>query len=281
MKLDKQQQLLHLKLLEERFFFDIELSANCNLNCNFCPREYIKRNNKQMSKTLAKKLNIWLPKKCNIMFSGMGEPLLYNDLFKITDNLYNSKRIIGITTNGQLLNEKIIEKIFTSKIDFLQISVNELDNIKYQKLSGGQDNSKIFKAINEIFNKNKKIDLQFSFVSDNLSKKEIKKQTDFSKKYNAIYFSKKLHNRGGYFSINNNKSYNNCFIFSQITYINSDGDILYCCHDLQSKNIIGNINTHTFSDIIEIKKNIIKKNKWHKQCEICNDAGRETIIKYE
>ena len=279
MKLNKQQQLIHLKLLEEHFFFDIELTANCNLNCYFCPREYIKRNKRQMSYTNAKKLNSWLPEKGNIMFAGMGEPLLYNNLFEIIDKLANSKRIIGITTNGQLLNTKIIEEIFTSKIDFLQISVNELDNIKYQKLSGGQSNNKILKAIDEISNRNEKIDLQFSFVSENSTKEEIKKQNDFSKRHNAIYFSKKIHNRGGYWAIQNNRSFNNCFIFSQITYINSDGDILYCCHDLQSENIIGNINTHTFSEIIEIKKNIIKKNKWHKQCYICNDAGREKIIK--
>jgi len=281
MKLNEKQKTLHLELLQEEFFFDIELSANCNLNCSFCPREFINREKKQLSKELANQLNEWLPDKCRIMFAGMGEPLFYKNLFELINKLSNKKRIIGITTNGQLLEDKIIEKMFDSKLNFLQISLNELDKNKYQKISGGVNNTKVLNAINKIVKKNihNKIELQFSFVADNLSETEMKKQQTFSEKHKVSFFSKNIHNRGGFSSLGATTEYNDCYIFSQVTYINSDGNILYCCHDLPSNNIIGNIKTHTFSEIIELKRNILKQNKWPKQCIVCNDKGRETIIR--
>lgn len=281
MNLNNKQKTLHLNLLQEKLFFDIELSSNCNLNCSFCPREFIKRDKKQLSESIVKRLNNWLPYECNIMFAGMGEPLLYNKIFELIDKLSNKKRIIGITTNGQLLDDSIIEKIFSSELNFLQISLNELDKNKYRLISGGYDNTNILKALNKISKKNtnNKIELQFSFVSDNLNEKEIKEQEKFSKKHNATYFSKSIHNRGGFHPLQTTTKHNDCFIFSQITFINSDGNILYCCHDLPSYSIIGNVQTHTFSEIIELKKNIIKQNKWLKQCNICNDTGREIILK--
>ena len=124
-----------------------------------------------------------------------------------------------------------------------------------------------------------KIELQFSFVTNGLDKNEIKKQQDFSKKFNAIFFQKQIHNRGGYLNKNANENYNSCYIFSQITYINSDGNILYCCHDLKAKSIIGNIKTHSFNEILELKKNVITNNNWLPQCEFCDDKGRKILIK--
>ena len=278
MKISTKDILKHIEILQAYSYFDIELTANCNLKCFFCPRDQIVRNNWFMTEDLIDILINWLPEKSSIMFSGLGEPLLNDNLLEIVKNISNGNRKIGITTNGQLLTEKFIEQIERSKLDFLQISINELDNKKYKVISGGTSNKVLLKNIDLLYEKgiHNKLELQYSFVKNTIS--DNKEQAEFSNKYNAKYFQKVIHNRGGYLCLESSKRFNKCFMFSQITFIDCDGNILFCCHDLGSKTILGNIKTNSFDDILNKKINIIRENKWTKNCNICNDVGREAII---
>ena len=274
------QKQLHLDLLHSKYYFDIELTSNCNLKCSFCPRESIERNYKNMPSDVMNLLPDWLPENSNVMFAGMGEPFLNDHIFDIINKIANNQRIIGVTTNGHLINKDMIDRLFDSKLNFLQISINELENNKYKIISGGKDNKELLNTIKQISikNKSKNIQLQFSFVSDNITEQEIQSQQIFSADHNSNYFSKKIHNRGGYINHKSDKKFNTCYLFSQVTFINSDGNILYCCHDLPAESIIGHISKNTFKEIMDKKTLIIDNNKWLRQCDLCNDEGRKEII---
>lgn len=268
-----------LELVNYHYFFDIELCSICNLHCNICPRNKIVREQKFFSFKNIDLLNQWLPRKCNIMFSGMGEPLLYPHLFTAIDKLASQERVIGITTNGQLLNKDMIKQVCTSKLQFLQISINHLKNDNYKQITNF-DNTQLLKNVEYIaINKPVGIDFQLSFLDIEMSAEEKHKIETYCKNRGIKKFIKHKHNRGGYLAdYQINKKYDCCYLFSQFTFISCDGNILSCCHDLEQKNIIGNINTHSFEEIVESKIKIIKENKWFNQCSLCNDGGRNNII---
>lgn len=279
MKLNNKEIDKHIKLIDYHYFFDIELISDCNLNCIFCPRDKIIRKQRKLTDNQIDTLKKWLPEKCSIMFSGMGEPLLDKRIFDLINYLSSSKRIIGITTNGHLLNKNTIQKLINTKLNFLQISLNAINKNTYYKISNGKQNDKIFQILNYL-SKNKKDNLiiQVSLIDTYISKKDIELIENLKQKPDFNFFIKKEHNRGGYLESKLKANFSTCYLFSQFTFINSDGNILSCCHDIRSNNILGNIETHSFAEIIDIKKDIIRENKWFKECSVCNDYGRNTIV---
>jgi MoaA/NifB/PqqE/SkfB family radical SAM enzyme len=269
-------------LVNYHYFFDIELSSVCNLHCNICPREKIVRAEHFLSEKNVDILVKWLPCRCNIMFSGMGEPLMHPHCIDVINQLASNGRIIGITTNGQLLNDDKIERLVNSKINFLQISLNQLDNDKYKKITNAE-NSKLLDNIKKVVSqKPDKLEIQLSFIDEEMPLEEKNKIKMYCDNFGVRCFIKSMHNRGGYLDYSRPKSNiikYACCLFAQFTFISCDGNILSCCHDIESKNIIGNIKTDSFEDVITKKISIIKNNKWFNQCPLCNDDGRNKIIK--
>lgn len=174
----------------------------------------------------------------------MGEPLLYPNLFSAIDKLASQERVIGITTNGQLLNEDMIRTGFNSKLKFLQISINHLENYKYKQITNF-DNKQLLQNV-EYIAINKHASIQLSFSDNEMSVEEKHKIKTYCKNRGIKNFIKQKHNRGGYWAdYQTNKKCNYCYLFSQFPYISCDGNILSCCHYLEQKNILGNINTHS------------------------------------
>lgn len=279
MKLNYNSIQKHIKLIDKNFYFDVELSSLCNIKCSFCPRESIKRQNDMMPPEIWQKLSTWLPVKCNVMFAGMGEPTLHGAFSEIVNEVRLEGRITGITSNGQLAPARV-KSLLESEIDFYQISLNSTNSNHYNALSGGYSHDAVINTIDQI-SRGKPEDktLQLSFVSNNNYEEE-NKNREFAQKAGAVYFQKKLHNRGGYlkscFGVEN--TFYTCYLFAQVTFISCDGNVLACCHDIESKFILGNILTHSFNEIMEIKKEIIAGNKWFEICSYCNDTGRNSII---
>lgn len=269
-------------------FFDIELSSVCNMHCNICPRSKISRYKSRLTMQDVVMLNHWLPQKCNIMFSGMGEPLLFENILEAVSLLSNGSRVIGITTNGQLLDEHMILELCNSQLDFLQVSVNHIDEDKYREITNG-NNKCVLKYI-EYLNlvKPDSLQVQLSFIDDYLSEKDKRIITDYCVHNKINTFFKKLHNRGGSLLLNVSKNKLGinadkfeCYLFSQFTFISCDGNILPCCHDIKQRNILGNIYDDSFEEIVNRKRDVIKCGELFDECRLCNDVGRYNILNYE
>lgn len=273
-----------MELVDYFPFFDIELSSKCNLHCTFCPREKIVRCRNFLTMNDIALLNNWLPKKCNIMFSGMGEPFLFVDLLDAISVLSNEDRKIGITTNGQLLDKQKIIQLCDSKLKFLQISINHISSNKYKKITKRELKDLIEKILFLSSIKPDSLIVQLSFIAEFLSEDEKKQIINYCDDLKLRFFFKHIHNRGGYITTDIAKRItkeSNCYLFSQFTFISSDGNVLSCCHDIQQKNILGNIYTNSFDDIIRVKKEKIKSKNFFRECSMCNDVGRDNIVYYE
>ena len=93
------------------------ITNKCNENCKFCYRKLCKDNTIEENKKIFDQLS--KIKIGKISFCG-GEPLLYDGLFEIVDYIHNLNPQIklSITTNGQIIDDKLLEKII-SKFDYI------------------------------------------------------------------------------------------------------------------------------------------------------------------
>lgn len=106
----------------------IESTNACNLKCAMCyVQQHIKKNH-YLSLSDFQMIIGKFPKIRELIFCGIGEPLLNKDIF----GMINAARregvgFINLITNGKLLNEENIHKIIVSGINRIQISVHSFD----------------------------------------------------------------------------------------------------------------------------------------------------------
>lgn len=118
-----------------------QLTQNCNLSCEYCYQQFNKTqdNNKELDyKNLKDALGILLSKskkRIKINFTG-GEPLLKFDLIRriVKDirGIKDKEIHLKLTTNGTLLNQKIIEFLSDNKFSILVSCDNLLNELRFK-----------------------------------------------------------------------------------------------------------------------------------------------------
>ena len=247
---------------------EISDSGTCNRSCVFCPRsdpKWIKENdNKELIK---KNLHEKICKELSeynysgiIVYSGFNEPLLnkacFENVARTRKYLPNAK--IELITNGDVLNLERINKLFSSGLSTLLISVYDgpEDMIKFKNLCAEAN-----------LNENQ-------FVIRN---RYLPPEEDY-----GITMS----NRGGLMenaahSIESLKKSikEPCYYPSYNFFIDYNGDVLMCSHDWGKKNILGNLNKDTILDIWmseNAKKsrfNLANSDRNFSPCNVCDVKG--------
>jgi len=93
-----------------------ELTANCNLSCEYCPREKIKEDmDYEMFKEIVKEASLYGPRSFSLHL--FGEPLLYPRILEAIEFIKrkNKRHTVLLTTNGTLLNK------FARELDKLKV----------------------------------------------------------------------------------------------------------------------------------------------------------------
>lgn len=127
----------------------IELSSACNLKCDICFRNsWIGEIQGLMSSEVIEKTYLDLNELKtveSVMFAGMGEPLLHNEICDLVNKLSHIGIKTEIITNGTLLTKKISEQLIEAGLSQLWISADE-SHIK------SSDNDVLIKNINNFNN---------------------------------------------------------------------------------------------------------------------------------
>ncbi|MHA1149570.1 MAG: radical SAM/SPASM domain-containing protein [Promethearchaeota archaeon] len=271
---------LHKNIFSTKPLFDVELSTFCNANCRICPREKISRMMGNMTESTIDILYEWLPEDCNLMFCGLGEPLLNPKVIEIIKKIEKKKINIAITTNGLQLTPGRIEQLLNSNIDMIQISVNGFSQDTYDKICPHFDFNLLKKNLDYLSNtRSKRTLIQLAFVKQANNEMDLIKLKDFSKKNKFSFFVRKSHSRGGYFYKPNEKiSFKGCGLFIKASFITWNGDILACCHDLEGKTRLGNITDISYNQLKEIKMKYIEKYDWFNICQYCDDLFSRYVL---
>lgn len=258
----------------------VEITNNCNLNCDFCPHN--KREHKFMSfdefKLILKKLENHTK---YLYFHILGEPLLHPNINEFIDYAASQGFYINITTNGYLIN-----RIKTNK-NIRQINISLQSYTEYSNKTLEEYLSDIFNSIEELKN-NTYISLRMWVLGDNteeiLNYINNKYNTDI--KYYEGYqstvlednvflaFNKEFEWPNMNKDIISDKGY--CYALKDHIGILVDGTVVPCCLDSEGIIKLGNIYTESLDDIIKSKRyqdmyeGFKRKEKCEELCKRCN-----------
>ncbi len=244
---------------------EISESGMCNRKCSFCPRSdpnYLHKN-EFISFDLHKKLCDELSHlnfSGIIIYSGFVEPMLDKNIYKLVNYAKTvlPKARIEMISNGDVLNEKRLKKLYDSGLDRLQISLYDGEEQHYSFV-------KLGKKLN-LSNKNYVLRARYLPEEKN--------------------FGITLSNRGGMLKDAGykimpmkKKLEKKCFYPSYKFFLDYNGDVLMCSHDWGKKNILGNLKKETFLDIWLSKKSQSARDKLNNgdrsisPCNICDVNG--------
>ena len=239
----------------------IELSIIdvCNRSCSFCPKSDPKvapNTFQKMQMNLVSKLTEELKEinyKGSVVLCGYGEPMLHKDINLICKKLSEAS-FVEVVTNGDTLNPKQINSLFTNNVNKLLISMYD----------GKHQIEKFEKMIKE-----SDVPKDFVILRD--------RWYDEKKDYGL-----KLTNRTGTISIGDQEEigkYKKCFYPSYQFLIDWNGDIFLCPQDWQRRVTMGNMMQEHIFDIwtnkvmTKFRKNLINGKRIESPCTLCNAEG--------
>jgi radical SAM protein with 4Fe4S-binding SPASM domain len=273
---DPQIEVKELAVAERLQFFpntkiplpsEIEISESgmCNRTCSFCPRSdpNYPHKNEFISSELHKKLCDELATvnyKGLIIYSGFVEPMLDKNIYNLVryakKTLPNSR--IEMISNGDVLNESRLSKLYESGLDRLQISLYD----------GEEQHAAYTKLGKKLKLKNDRYVLRARYLPEEKN------------------FGITLSNRGGMLE---NAEYKiapvkkklnkKCFYPSYKFFLDYNGDVLMCSHDWGKKNILGNLKKEKFIDIWlsqktkEARKKLNIGDRSLSPCNVCDVNG--------
>jgi MoaA/NifB/PqqE/SkfB family radical SAM enzyme len=126
-----------IKLYNHEIQINAELTTRCNISCPMCSRaRLVKQNNLTVGDmapglvdNIVSKIKSLSAQGKRIRFvpMGLGEPLMYKELFPLFKRIRAIEKTIKIdlVTNGTLLDSRAIRNIFEADIDSVSISLNK------------------------------------------------------------------------------------------------------------------------------------------------------------
>lgn len=128
-----------MNLASKPYLINSEPTNNCFLHCPFCPTgKANSRTNGYADYTIYSKLLEELSRYVYLItFHGWGEPLLHNQLPELIKLAHKKSICTVVTTNGLLLNQDISQKLISSQLDVLYLSIDGVTEKSYQKYRKG------------------------------------------------------------------------------------------------------------------------------------------------
>lgn len=262
---------------------EIEPTNACNSHCIFCPRHEMDRkigymNIKKFRDFLDRFKNyrekMWLNKISNslnypsITFCGLGEPLLHPEILNFVSESHSRGFKTQVTTNGNLLNEKIVGNLVDSGLDELAISLHSLDPIAYRDLTGLSLDDvlpKITKTLKILKYKPVKVEIWRVTSPDGKIPNDSNKFNEFISKFPNVRIlgPTPAWNRGGILPHKFWPLANDGKIWCEKLYFTSsiswDGRAVLCCCDyFKITVLLGNAWKEDFETIQNRKRNIFK-----------------------
>lgn len=148
----------------------LEIDNYCNSRCIYCYNNV--RSSEQLSIDKFEEIICKLKKmgvKCVILTGG--EPTIHPNLMNFFQILKSNNMLIGMSTNGIKLNDKIID-FFAENKSFIQVSIDSTDSEQYKMIRKTDTLELVKNNIKKMINKN--INVDAGIVLNNLSLKTLR-----------------------------------------------------------------------------------------------------------
>jgi MoaA/NifB/PqqE/SkfB family radical SAM enzyme len=105
----------------------IEITNRCNLACKMCPRDYFNLLKEDMPLETFKKIVDRLENITLLTLTGWGEPLVHPHIFEMITYCKERSHKVKLTTNGTLLTSEMRQRVFSSGLDEITISLESIN----------------------------------------------------------------------------------------------------------------------------------------------------------
>ena len=165
----------------------ILLLMDCNQDCLFCS---VPKKDKYLTKEeIIRKIDKYSSEKYDQVTITGGEPTLHPDLLDVVSYVKSKNMSCRVVTNGNKLDQELIDKLIKSGVDYIAISIHTFDKELAKKLSDYEDYDidKILKSVDYILTKTR-IPLYINITVTKLNYKKIPDMCKvISEKYRNVH----------------------------------------------------------------------------------------------
>ena len=224
----------------------IEPTNHCNLRCRHCSiqnRKDIKKG--YMDFNLYKSVIDNNQQLTCIILTRNGEPLLHPQIFDMIEYARQKNIYISIYTNGLLLNDENIERIFKSGLCEINFSMEGTGD--YYTYNRGKEYEKLVHVIKKVLEERKlrksplSVGINVAMTTDSTHVKNVYKEWDGVVDY--IMVEPLMAEKG-------NPRSTSCKTLWRNLVIAWDGEVVPCCVDMHNSMVLGNINRNTLLEIL-------------------------------
>jgi organic radical activating enzyme len=244
-------------------FYIIEPTNKCNFKCSICPNRYYSDNEKGIMswELFTKIINEIKHVAVVIQLYWMGESFLHDQIFEMIDfcKSFTTAKVM-LSTNGSFLDPDNIEKLVSSRLDDLIISMDACDSQSiYAKIRSGGNIADLNRNVYNLLLKNKSMNIVLQFIDLNLNRVEKIKFIEKWKKMKCKINIQCLYSWANQFPELNRMSDNLSPMISTTRAACSDlwykasihfnGNVSICCFDWNNTQYIGNLAEDTMLNI--------------------------------
>lgn len=249
--------------LERPESVDIESSSFCNARCIMCTHPRMTRKKGTMTwetfeKVVREAVDWGVPR---LYLSGFGEAFIDK---RLADKIRFAKDLgapwVGVLTNGSLLSDDVIERILSSGLDELSVSMDGFSPETFNRIRVGLDFEQVAGNVTRLLERRQgrrpKVQIQVVLLPENLHEKEQAKQL-WGGRVDSLAFRQAQNWAGGMetdskvftpHTVENNKLVPCRYLWTQLN-VRDSGDVVMCCVDWDSEHIVGNVHEQSLRDI--------------------------------
>jgi MoaA/NifB/PqqE/SkfB family radical SAM enzyme len=110
-------------------WIQVEVTSHCNASCSYCPRTVYREGwqNRNLPLAAFERLLPAFPRTKMVFLQGWGEPFVNDNLMTMIRLAKEAGCKVGTTTNGMLLNKKVITQLVAPGLDMLAFSLAGVD----------------------------------------------------------------------------------------------------------------------------------------------------------
>ncbi|MBE6321811.1 MAG: radical SAM protein [Bacteroidales bacterium] len=261
------------------FLFSVEIASCCNLRCPQCPSGTLALTRRRGTMPMDLYKTIIDEISGHALYTTLylqGEPFLNKDFCEMAEYAHKKRIYTATSTNGQLINSELAERIVASGLDKIIVSVDGATQESYEKYRIGGQIDKALNAIKLIVDEKKKsrkskplIEMQMLLFKHN--ENEVDAARDLAKTYGADKFTLKTAQiydyKQGNELIPTNESFSRYIKLDDGTYsikrtlhnrcarvftsacFTIDGDVTPCSFDKNAEHSFGNIKQSSLKEI--------------------------------
>ncbi|MFH1645294.1 MAG: radical SAM protein [Candidatus Omnitrophota bacterium] len=271
----------------------IESTNCCNAKCIMCPHSEMARPKTVMDISLFKKIadDAIAAGVKNIGLSFLGEPLLDKEIFEKVSYIKNRDKSIRVSfvTNAMLLSETTAERLISSGLDEVRISIDAITKQTYESIRVGLCYEKVVSNVKKMLELKKeknvllpKVRLAFLEigVNNNESRPFLKywkhKADNVEIDFSRDWAGQKEFPDGRSPHLLNIVKENPCDLLWKEMTVQADGKVVLCCNDYEGRVVLGDLNNNDIKSVWNSelynyyrKKHINKERDSVKLCDKC------------